>query len=107
LSIIFGKTRHWITTSNDLDEDLDPSQFFHYAQSVHRMMKEMEYDFRHSEGLNFGKGRRIPLQPSVPKGKPANYYDQTRRGLGYTTPSIRSDSESKKSLPSHFSDSLE
>ena len=67
----------------------------------------MEYDFRRSESLNFGKGRCIPLQPSVLKGKPANYYDQTRRGLGYTTPSIRFDSESKKYLPSHFSDSSE
>ena len=62
-------------------------------------MKEMGYDLRHSEGLNFGKGWRIPLQPFVSKEKPANYYDQTRRGLGYVTPSVQSDLESKKSLP--------
>jgi len=51
-------------------------------------MKEIEYDLYRGEGLNFGKGRPIPLQPFIPKGNPTNYYDQTRRGLGYTTPSI-------------------
>ena len=65
------------------------------------MMKEMGYDLRRSEGLNFGKGQRIPLQPFVPKRKLVDYYDQTRKGLGYVTPSIQSDSESEKSLPSH------
>jgi len=69
------------------------------------MMKEMGYDLRRGEGLNFRKGQHIPLQPFIPKGKPANYYDQTRRGLGYVTPSVQSDLESKKSLPSHSSDS--
>jgi len=38
-------------------------------------MKEMGYDLCRGEGLNFGKGRHIPLQPFVPKGKPAIYYD--------------------------------
>ena len=70
------------------------------------MLKEMGYDLRCSEELNFVKGRHIPLQLFVPKEKPANYCDQTRRGLGYTTPSVQSDSESEKSLPSHSSDSL-
>jgi len=56
-------------------------------------------------GLNFGKRRRIPLQPSLPKGKSTNYYDQTRKGLGYVTPSTQSESETKESRPSHFSDS--
>jgi len=65
----------------------------------------MGYNLHSGEGLNFGKGRRIPLQPIILKGKPANYYDQTHRGLEYTTPSIQSDSESKKPLPSHSSDS--
>jgi len=32
--IIFGRVRHWITTSSDSDEDLEPPQFFHYARSV-------------------------------------------------------------------------
>jgi len=54
--IVFGKVRYWITTSNDSDEDLQPTQFFHYARLAHRMMKEMEYDLRHGEGLNFEKG---------------------------------------------------
>ena len=42
--IIFGKVRHWITTSNNSDKYLESSKFFHYARSVHRMMKEMGYD---------------------------------------------------------------
>ena len=69
------------------------------------MMKEMGYDLHRGEGLNFGKGQCIPLQPFVPKGKPVNYYDQSCRGLGYITQSIQSDSEYDKSLPSHSSDS--
>ena len=71
------------------------------------MMKEMGYDLRRGEGLNIKKGQRIPLLPFVPKGKPANYYDQTRRGLGYVTPSVQSESESEESLPSHYSDLLD
>jgi len=67
------------------------------------MIKEMGYDLRWGEGLNFGRGRSIPLQLFIPKEKPANYYDQTRRGLAYTTPSVQSDLESEKSLPSHSS----
>ena len=39
--IIFGRVQHWITPSNNSDEDLDRPQVFHYAQSAHRMMKEM------------------------------------------------------------------
>jgi len=69
------------------------------------MMKEMGYDLHRSEGLNFGKGRCIPLQPFVLKGKLANYYDQTRRGWGYITPFAQSDSEFEKPLLSHSSDS--
>jgi len=54
--IIFGRVRYWITPSNNLDEDLEPPQFFHYARSAHRIMKKMGYDLRRSEGLNFGRG---------------------------------------------------
>jgi len=53
---IFGRVRHWITPSNNSDEDLEPPQFFHYAQSAHCMIKEMGYDLRRGEGLNFGRG---------------------------------------------------
>ena len=56
-------------------------------------MERMGYNLRQGDGLNFGKGRRIPLQPFVPKGKPPNYYDRTRRGLGYVTPTEQSESE--------------
>ena len=68
------------------------------------MMKEIGYDLRRDKGLNFGKGRRIPLQPFVPKEKPTNYYNQTRRKLGYVTPSVQSDPEFGRPL-SHSLDS--
>ena len=67
------------------------------------IMKRMGYDLSRGEGLNFEKGWCIPLQP-LPKGS-VNYYDQTHRGLKYTTPSVQSNSESGKPLPSHFLDS--
>jgi len=50
------------------------------------MMKKMGYNLQRGNGLNFGKERRDFLHNFVPKGKPANYYDNTRRGLGYITP---------------------
>jgi len=49
------------------------------------------------------KGSAHPSHPFVPKAKPANYYDQIHRGLGYTTPSIQSDLKSEKPLSSHSS----
>jgi len=33
------------------------------------MMKIIGYNLNRDDGLNFGKGRRIPLQPFVPEGK--------------------------------------
>ena len=42
----------------------------------------MGNNLHHGEGLNFGKERRIPLQPFVLKGNPANYYYQARKGWG-------------------------
>jgi len=91
LPIIFGKVQYRITTSNDSDEDLEPQQFFDYARSAHRMIKEMGYNLRRDEDLDFEKGQRIPLQSFILKEKPANYYDQTRRGLEYVTPSVQVD----------------
>ena len=69
------------------------------------MVKEMGYNLRRGEGLNFEKGRHIPLQPFVPEEKPASYYNQTRKGLRYITPSAQSDSESERPLLLHSSDS--
>jgi len=85
--IVFGRGQTRTTTSRESDDDLEPPQFFHYARSAHRMMKRMGYNLNCGDGLNFDKRRRIPLQPFVPKGKPANYYARTRRGLRYVTPS--------------------
>jgi len=62
--IIFGKSQARIMTSRESDDDLEPLQFFHYTQLAHRIMKRMGYSLNHGDGLNFSKGRRIPLQPS-------------------------------------------
>jgi len=100
--IIFGRVRYWITPSNNLDEDLEPLNSF-TMHGQHTVWWKKWDTTRQGEGLNFERGRRIPLQPFVPKEKSANYYDQTRRGLGYTSQSVQSDLESKKPLLSHSS----
>ena len=45
-----------------------------------------------------------PFAAFVPKGKPANYYNQTRKELGYVIPPTQSESETDESLPSYSSD---
>ena len=67
------------------------------------MIKRMGNNLNLGDGLNFGKGLRIPLQPFVLEGKPLNYYNRTRRGLGYVTPPSQLESESDESLPSQSS----
>jgi len=103
-SIVFGRGRAHAPISRESDDDLEPPQFFHYARSANHMMKRMGYNLNRRNGLNFGKGRRIPLQSFVPKGKPPNYSDRTHRGMGYVTPSPQSEPESDGSLPSQSSD---
>ena len=65
----------------------------------------MGYNLNCGDGLNFSKGRHIPFQLFVPQRKPPNYYDRTRRGLGYVTLPPQLESESDRSLPSQSSDS--
>jgi len=67
--IVFGRGRAQAPIPKESDDDMEPPQFFHYAWSVHRMMKRMGYNLNREDGLDFGKGRRIP------EGKPPNYYD--------------------------------
>ena len=45
----------------------------------------------------------------MPKGKPANYYDKTRRGLGYVTPPppITVQFKDNKPIPSRSASSFE
>ena len=88
LPIIFGRTQPRGPMAADSSSDSDTAQFFHYARPACHILKKMGYDLRHGKGLNFGKGRRSLLRNFVPKGKPANYYDSTRRGLGYVTPCL-------------------
>src|SRR4051812_36529198 len=53
------------------------------------MMQRWGYDLEEKPGLNYGKGvRALPL-PFVPEGKEASYYQEAKRGLGYTSPSLR------------------
>ena len=75
LSIIFGRIHSRVSTSVVSDEDLKPPQFFHYAWSTRHMMKRMRYNLSRGEGLNFEKGRRVPLQPFILKRKVANNYN--------------------------------
>ena len=67
------------------------------------MIKKMGYNLKHGKGLNFKKGRCDFLRNFVPRGKPANYYDNTRRGLGYVTPTPPATVQSKddKLITSH------
>lgn len=48
--------------SNDQEELLD---FSIYTHVVHRMMKQLGYDFKSKLGLNFGKGRHAILPPKI------------------------------------------
>jgi len=91
----------------DLGSDSEPSQIFHYARSVHHMMRKIGYNLQHGNSLNLGRGRRGLLRAFVLKGKPINYYYKIRRGLGYVTPPVPSQSEEEESLPSYFSISSE
>src|SRR4051812_47632347 len=64
-------------------------KFSRYHPKAQRMMQRWGYDFEEKPGLNYGKGvRALPL-PFVPEGKEANYYQEAKRGLGYTSPPLR------------------
>ena len=73
------------------------------------MMRKMGYNLHHGKGLNFEKGRHDFLRNFEPKGKPANYYDNTHRGLGYVTPPphITAQSRDNKPIPSRSASSSE
>jgi len=69
----------------------------------------MGYNLQRGNDLNFRKGKRGFLRNFVPKGKPTNYYDKTRRELGYVipTPPATVQSEDSKPIPSHSASSFE
>src|SRR4051812_4703261 len=76
-SIIFG----WVSLKhykqpNTEDSDKVPS-FSSYGLKVQCMMQRMGYNLKAKAGLNFGKGRRVPLKPRVPEDKEADYYQVT------------------------------
>jgi len=107
--IIFGKAQPRGSAAADSSSDSDTPQFFHYARPARHIMKKMGYNLKHGEGLNFKKGRRSLLRNFVPKGKPVNYYDNTRRGLRYVTPTSPSTVQLKddEPIPSHSASSSE
>src|SRR4051812_25137488 len=64
-------------------------EFSRYHPKDQRMMQRWGYDLEEKPGLNYGKGvRALPL-PFVPEGKEANYYQEAKRGLGYTSPLLQ------------------
>jgi len=107
--IIFGKAQPRRSMITDSSSDSEPPQIFHYTRSAQHMMRKMGYSLQRGNGLNFRKGRRGFLRNFVPKGKPANYYDKTRRGLGYVKPppstSVRS--KANRPIPSRSASSSE
>ena len=105
--IVFVRAQLRISTVTDLSSDLEPPQIFHYGRSTHLMIRKMGYNLKHGKGLNFGKGRCDFLRNFVPKGKLANYYDKTHRGLGYVTPPTPFQSEDNESVPSRSASSSE
>ena len=109
LPIIFGRTQPRGPVVTDSSSDSDTPQFFHDARPARHVMKKMGYDLKHGAGMNFGKGRRGLMRNLVPKGKPANYYDSTRRGLGYVTPtsSVTVQVKDDGSIPSYSASSSE
>ena len=106
--IVFDRGQTQATILRESDDDLEPP--YSYNSFITRIStphdEKMRYNLNRGDGLNFGKRWRIPLQPFVPEGKPSSYYDRTRRGLGYVTPSPRPKLESDESLPSQSSDHL-
>jgi len=58
----------------------------------------MGHDLAKKSRLNFDKGRRTLLRSFVPKGKAPDYYQKTRRGLGYVPTPIPFDFKSDESL---------
>ena len=62
------------------------------------MMEKMGYNLIKGSSLNFGKGKRALLRSLVSKGKDPGYYHMTRRGLGYVSMLVSSDSESKEEV---------
>ena len=78
--IVFGRAQSRMSAVTDSGSNSEPPQFFHYTRSVHHMMKKMGYNLQRKNGLNFESGRRNLLRTFILKGKPADYYDKTRRG---------------------------
>ena len=107
--IIFGRAQLQKSTATYSSSSSETPQFFHYARSAQHMMRKMGYSLQRENGLNFRKGRRDFLRNFVLKGKPTNYYDNTRRELGYVipTPPTTVRPKDNKQIPSRSASSSE
>jgi len=77
--IVFDRVQPQMSAVTDSGSDSETLQFFHYARSTHHMMRSMGYNLQRGNSLNFRRGRCGLLWTFVPKGKPADYYDKTRK----------------------------
>jgi len=96
--IQFGRIESEPVTCENSEDDLESPQFSHYWRNSHRMIENMGYDLTKRSSLKFNKGRRTLLRSFVPKGKAPDYYQKTRRGLGYVSTPISLDFEFEESL---------
>ena len=69
----------------DSSLDSEPTQFFHYAQSPHLMMRKMGYNLHHGEGLNFKKDDAVFYGISCQKGSRQITMIKHRVGIYYTS----------------------
>jgi len=72
--ILFEKIESKLMAYESSEDDTESPEFSHYEPNVCRMMEKMGYDLTKRFSLNFGKGRRIVLQPFILKGKAPDYY---------------------------------
>src|SRR4051812_7732137 len=52
-------------------------------------MQQRRDDLEEEKGVDYGEGVGALPFPFVPEGKEANYYQEAKRGLGYTSPPLR------------------
>src|SRR3954471_20861122 len=87
--IIFGRyQREDFPRSKEGDEQGEPD-YSRVSPKVAGIMERWGYRFEDKEGLNYGKGRRTPLEVCSSRGR------KDHRGLGYSSTPDQSDVDSK------------
>src|SRR3954463_14531534 len=86
--ILFGRyQREYFPRSREMDEQGEPDYSW-VPPKVTSMMERWGYRFKDKEGLNYGKGRKTPLEVCSARGVKDN------RELGYSTTPDQSDVDS-------------